>query len=133
MSNKRIISIADAMSWRVSEKKEKNKNLSLVCYRKYLDEALIIANESKNYTNEYNETLKHFKTIVEHKIETTSTGEYLLKHSNNISWYHRQKAVIIKSYFEFILKRICLKNEVNFVESLRVVFDMKNEQFLSEF
>ena len=133
MSNQRVINVADSMSWKIEEIKEGNKNPSLLCYRKYLDEALLIADESKNYTDEYNETLEHFKTIVEHKIETTSTGEHLLKHSNNTSWYHRQKTVIIKSYFEFILKRVCLKNEVNFVESLRVLFDMKNEQFLSEF
>jgi hypothetical protein len=129
----KVISVADAMSWRVEEQKEGNKNLSLVGYRKYLDESLLLADESKNYIEQYYETLEHFKMIVGHKIETTLSGEYFLKHSKRNGWHHRQKDTIIKSYFEFILKRVCLKNDVDFIESLRVVFDMKNEQFLSEF
>lgn len=133
MYNSKVISVADTLSWKIEEQKEGNKNISLLCYRQHLNEALIIANESENYTKQYFKVLEHFKELVTHKIEVTSTGEYSLKHSNNNKWNHRKKDTIIKSYFEYILKRVCLQDEVNFKESLSVVFAMKNENILKDF
>ena len=128
----KIISVANNLNWRVEEQKEGNKNLTLVCYRKYLDEALIVANDSNNSINLYYEMLKAFKVLVSPKIELTSTGEYTLKYNNTNSWYHRDKNRVIQSFYEFTLKRVCLKDGVDYMESMKRVFAMKLEDIFKK-
>jgi hypothetical protein len=48
-----IVKASDPLNWKIEEKKEGNKNSSLIGYRKYLDEALIRAGEDKNSINLY--------------------------------------------------------------------------------
>lgn len=120
------------MVWKIEEAKETNKNTTLLCYRKYLDEALCIANDGKNSIKLYYEVLKHFKEQISPHIETTSSGEYALRYTTANSWFHRDKNRIMQSFYEFTLKRVCLKDSVDFMESLKRVFSMKLEDILKK-
>ena len=123
----KTITAADTLNWRVEEQKEGNKNLTLLCFRKYLDEALKVADKDKNSLTLYYETLEHFKGLVTPLIETTLKGEYTLKFDNKNQWYHRDKSRIILSFYEFILKKICLRKNLDYLDGLVAVSLMNLE------
>lgn len=125
----RKVIVSDILNWRIEEHKEYNKHATTICYRKHLDEALIVADESKNTINLYYEVMKHFKTLVEPQIQKSKTGESFIKYDNHNFWYSRNKDAIMKSFFEFILKKICLSDGVDCMESLKRVHN--NEDFSS--
>jgi len=125
-----IVKASDPLNWKIEEKKEGNKNSSLIGYRKYLDEALIRAGEDKNSINLYYELMKHFKMLVEPHIETSKKGEHTLKYNDNNMWHSSSKSVVIQSLYEFTLKRVCLSDEVDYQESMKRVHAMSaNEIF----
>jgi len=126
----RIVKAADTLSWKIEERKEGNKHTTLICYRKYLDEALAVADESKNSIKLYYEVLKHFKEQISAYVKTTSTGEYVLKYNNDNCWFHRDKNRVMQSFYEFTLKRVCLKNGINFIDGLQKVFSMNSDDIL---
>jgi len=128
----RTIKANDTLNWRVEEQKEGNKNVTIIGYRKYLDEALIIADESKNSINLYYEMMKHFKTLVEPQIQKSKAGESFIKYDNSNVWYSRNKDAIIKSFFEFLLKRICLSDGVDCKESLNRVHVLSIEEIFKK-
>jgi len=128
----RTVSAIDSLNWKIEEKKEGNKNTTLICCRKYLDEALVIADESHKYIKLYNEVFEHFKELVPSKIETTSTGEYKIVFDNANSWYHRNKNIIMQSFYEFTLKRVCMNEKINFNESLKRVHAMSVEDLFKK-
>jgi hypothetical protein len=128
----RKITASDVLNWRIEEQKEENKTASLIGYRKYLDEALIKAGEDKNSINLYYEMMKHFKTLVEPHIETSKKREYTLKYDNNNMWNSRNKNVIMQSLYEFTLKRICLSDEVDYMESLKRVHAMSVDEIFKK-
>lgn len=126
------VRVIDTQNWKIEEQKESNKHSTLICYRKYLDEALIVADEGKNSIKLYYDVFKHFKTVVEPQIDTTSTKEYVLKYDNSNIWYHRDKNRLILNLYEFLLKRVCLSDEVNFTESLKRVHAMSKEDIFKK-
>jgi len=92
----------------------------------------VIADESHKYIKLYNEVFKHFKELVPSKIETTSTGEYKIVFDNANSWYHRNKNIIMQSFYEFTLKRVCMSDKINFNESLKRVHAMSVEDLFKK-
>ena len=101
----RKVIVSDILNWRIEEHKEDNKHATTICHRKYLDEAFIVADESKNTINLYYEVMKHFKTLVEPQIQKSKSGELYIKYDGNNIWYSRNKDAIMKSFFEFMLRR----------------------------
>jgi len=122
----RITKVADILNWRIEQQKEGNKKITIICYRKYLDEALIVADEDKNTINLYYEVMKHFKTLVEPQIQKSKNRELFIKYDGNNIWYSRNKDAIMQSFFEFTLKKICLSDGVDYQESLKRVYAMSS-------
>jgi len=127
----RIVKIADTLSWKIEEHKEDNKHATIVAHRKYLDEALNVADYGKNYIKIYYDVLQHFKTLVSPQIQQTSSGEFYIRYDNVNSWYHRDKSRVVQNLFEFILKKICLSDEVDYKESLKRVHSMSIDEILT--
>ena len=127
----RIVKIADTLSWKIEEHKEDNKHATIVAHRKYLDEALNLADYGINYIKIYYDVLQHFKTLVEPQIQKTSTGEYMLKYNTANSWYHRDKNRVIQNFYEFMLKKICLSDSVDYKESLKRVHSMSIDEIMT--
>jgi hypothetical protein len=127
----RRVKVSDVLNWRIEEQKEENKTASLIGYRKYLDEALNLADYGRNYIKIYYDVLQHFKTLVEPQIRKTSTDEYMLKYNTANSWYHRDKNRVIQNFYEFMLKKICLSDSVDYKESLKRVHSMSIDEIMT--
>jgi len=90
MSDIKTIQVRDMLNWKLLDAKG-----NALLYRKYLPETLSHTNDGTIIAKEYTKALEHFKTLVEHRVETTSMGEHKLSFSNSMSWYHRSVDVLV--------------------------------------
>lgn len=125
---KRIVAI-DQMNWRLERKKKNSTEFALIGYYKYLVKATLELQEHTKTVSLYYEALKSFKTLIEPQIITRTTGEHILQYDNN-RFYHRDKEKIILSIFEYELKRICLEQKKDYMQSLIQIKEYKTIEAL---
>jgi len=118
----------DSMSWVLILNGKTDKKLFT---RKYLLEVLfkqveidsMRVDELKVIEKEYLSKLEQFSELHVSKIKIESSGELSLSFDSNNTWHHRSKLVIIQSMFEFILKKICVKKDINYKQALEIVLE----------
>ena len=116
----------DSLSWSLVLIGKRDRN---VLTRKYLLEVLeksaeidsAIARELENIKKEYLSKLEQFFDAHITKVKRESSGELSLSFDSNNTWHHRKESVIIQSMFEFMLKRVCLRDGVGYAVALNRV------------
>jgi len=127
--NNFIITASDRLNWKIELISDEGKP-KLKTFRKYLYEALIVADEKQNTLKLYYELFEEFKRLTAHLIKVTSSGELFLKYSTNDSWYSRSSDNILLSFYEFTLKRVCLLEELDYIQGLKRVFSMSLDEVI---
>ena len=124
MNDIKTIKASDLLNWKLLDAKG-----NALLYRKYLPETLSHTDDGTKTAKEYTKALEHFKTLVQHKIKKTSTGEYSLSFSKKLSWWHRDIDVLVHNLFEHTLKRWCLDDELSISESIAKTYEVGDDGF----
>ena len=126
MEDAKTIKASDLLNWKLLDVKG-----NALLYRKYLPETLSHTDDGTKTAKEYDKALEHFKTLVQHRIKKTSTGEYSLSYSKNLSWWHRNIDVLVHNLFEHTLKRWCLDDELSISQSIAKTYEATKESIFN--